>query len=199
MVSKRMKIIAGCVAILCCIVQIIFQFCLALGAEWSDIAWGGQSGSGESGGELPIGLRIASGISTFIWLFALSVTLQRSRLLIRICFSQESLRRLDPCYKRSALFLTLLFGVSTILNAISRSPKERLWTPFVLVCCISFGVLSRDDDVEENLQDNDDDENDDENRSLGSNSTIDEEDHQWEPISEATALIASSVREEEAV
>jgi hypothetical protein len=125
--------IAGYVATFCCIVQVIFQLCLALGASWGNAAWGGGSQ------DLSTEFRIASAVNALLWCFASVVALQRSKLRPTIGFG-------DSFCRGAAWFFTVLFGFSTLLNFASQSPLERyMWAPFALICTISFYVVARGD------------------------------------------------------
>lgn len=93
----------------------LFQVALAVGAPWGAAAWGGANA-----GVLPVGFRVASGVSAVVWAGVAAVAagrllgpVGRSRLLLG-----------------AAAYLTL--GVA--MNAASPSGVERVvWVPATLV------------------------------------------------------------------
>ncbi|HBO64765.1 TPA: hypothetical protein DD425_02275 [Candidatus Saccharibacteria bacterium] len=101
---------------------VVFQVLLALGAPFGKAAWGGQHTS-----VLPRKLRVASAISVVLLLCIISVVLSFTGIVT-----------LYP----NAVALGILwvsavyFGVGVVMNAISRSRIERVWSPYSAVICI---------------------------------------------------------------
>ena len=126
-------ILAGIVAVALLGVIAIFQAALALGAPWGEAAWGGQNL-----GVLPRNLRIASGIAAAV-IYPLIILL----VLAGAGLIDDGWVPVDTTIVM--WILAALLAVGAIMNAISRSPRERLWAPIALVvaiCCalIAIGV-----------------------------------------------------------
>jgi uncharacterized protein with ACT and thioredoxin-like domain len=98
-----------------------FQLVLAAGAPLGEYAWGGAHRI------LPRGLRIGSVVATFIYVLAALIILEAVRLV-------DFVASVD--LPRNAVWLLAgLFGVGTIMNAISRSRKERRMALVALALC----------------------------------------------------------------
>lgn len=99
---------------------VLFQLALAAGAPWGALAFGGQNK-----GTLPVGYRIASGVSILIYGFLGVLALDRVGAidLLPAGFSEVG--------------MWVVFGflcLGTLMNAISRSKPERYtMTPVVIV------------------------------------------------------------------
>jgi hypothetical protein len=92
-----------------------FQVALALGAPWGEAAWGGANA-----GVLPVGFRVASGLSAVLWAGVASVS--AGRLL-----GQVGRRRL-------LLGVAVYSTIGIAMNAISPSSTERaIWVPVTAV------------------------------------------------------------------
>jgi hypothetical protein len=123
--------LAGIVAVVLLVIIAIFQAALALGAPWGEAAWGGQNP-----GVLPRNLRIASGIA------AIAVY----PLIILLVLAGAGL--IDDGWVPFDItivmwILTVLLTIGAIQNAISRSPRERLWAPVALgvaICCALIAI-----------------------------------------------------------
>lgn len=100
-------------------VFVVFQALLAVGRPYGEAAWGGQKGK-----VLPANYRIASVASSLFFVFSILVVLSKIGVigLVSSAFADTYL-----------WFLTGYLGLGTVMNAISRSKKERLWTPVVAV------------------------------------------------------------------
>lgn len=125
--------IAGIVAVVLLVVIAIFQAALALGAPWGEASWGGQNP-----GVLPQNLRIASGVAAVV-IYPLIILL----VLAGAGLIDDGWVPVDITIVMWVLAALLTLGA--IMNAISRSPRERLWAPVALavgICCalIAFGA-----------------------------------------------------------
>ncbi|WP_241994719.1 hypothetical protein [Cryobacterium levicorallinum] len=102
---------------------VLFQLSLAFGAPWGRFAWGGQYP-----GVLPLGYRIASGVSILIYGFIALLALDRAGVadVFPNAFSQVGIWVVVG-------YLTL----GLVMNAISRSKPERYaMTPVALALAI---------------------------------------------------------------
>lgn len=118
---------AGVVAVVCCTVQVVFQFGLAVGMPWGAAAYGGGSVN------LSKGMRISSAVAVIVYAGMATVLLQRAELRD---FGYTHCRRVTR-------FFTGLMFVGTILNSITPSQVERqIWAPFCLIFFISLFTLS---------------------------------------------------------
>lgn len=107
-----------------------FQVVLTFGAPLGAAAMGGTNP-----GRLPDAVRLVTGVSAFVWLFAALLVLARGG---RIVFFPEAVSR------RGTWLLVGLLGVGALLNFASSSPWERFgWAPFTLVLFILSVVLAR--------------------------------------------------------
>ena len=126
-------VIAGIVAVVLLAIIALFQAALALGAPWGEAAWGGQNP-----GVLPRNLRIASGIGAVV-IYPLVILL----VLAGDGLIDDGWLPIDTTVVMWVL--AALLTVGAIMNAISRSPRERLWAPVALavaICCalIAIGI-----------------------------------------------------------
>lgn len=116
-------------AILACILLTFlafFQLALALGAPFGHYAWGG------SHRVLPANLRIGSVFSILLYVLFAVVILQSGGLIA--VFGDISL----VLWVLAAYFL-----IGVIMNAMSRSPKERLaMTPVAAILALICGALA---------------------------------------------------------
>mmetsp|Transcript_48310 Transcript_48310/g.117023 ORF Transcript_48310/g.117023 Transcript_48310/m.117023 type:complete len:181 (+) Transcript_48310:104-646(+) len=154
--TTRIQKVAAIVAVGGSFVQIIFQFCLSIGAPWGKAAWGGQQAMED--GSLSTTFQIASGVGVLLWTFILSVVVQRiSRKFDGSVMEQSdgsgTLRiRWCQCYSPKFVtctmwVLTVLMFLATVENFMSRSPVERwTWGPFCTVVFLSFLILARPED-----------------------------------------------------
>jgi hypothetical protein len=125
--------LAGIVAVVLLVVIAVFQAALALGAPWGEAAWGGQNP-----GVLPRNLRIASGIAAVVIYPLIILLVMAGAWLIDGGWVPVDITIV-------MWILAVLLTVGAVMNAISRSPRERLWAPVALVvgiCCalIAIGV-----------------------------------------------------------
>ncbi|HET6744876.1 MAG TPA: hypothetical protein VFH90_03400 [Candidatus Limnocylindria bacterium] len=122
--------IAGIAAVTLIGGVILFQIGLVLGARWGSAAWGGQNQ-----GRLPVRLRIASGAAILILAFLAWVVAARAEL---VAVSPMPESWLAPATWVAAGY----FALGAIVNLISRSRVERLWSPVALATSICCGVVS---------------------------------------------------------
>ncbi len=110
---------------------VLFQFALALGAPWGEMAMGGKFP-----GQLPPRMRIAALIQIVVLVFVALIVLTRAGIILS-AFS---------AYSKSAIWFVVVFSlVATVLNLITPSKKERmLWAPvsIILLVCASFVAVS---------------------------------------------------------
>jgi hypothetical protein len=122
--------VAGIVAAVLLAVIAVFQAALALGAPWGAAAWGGQNP-----GVLPRSLRIASGIAAVV-IYPLVIVL----VLAGAGLIDDSWLPVDSTVVM--WLLAALLGVGALMNAVSRSPQERVWAPVALVAAICCGLIA---------------------------------------------------------
>ncbi len=108
-----------------------FQAALTFGAPFGAAALGGKNP-----GQLPDALRLVTGFSAFVWLFATLLVLARGgRALAPL---PEGLVRVGTWV------LVGLLGLGALMNFASSSPWERFgWGPFTLVMFTLCVVLAR--------------------------------------------------------
>ena len=107
----------------------VFQFCLIIGLPWGYYAWGGQNEV------LPTPLRIGSGVSILIYLFAASLVLSRANFT-------KIIKNKRVVYYGTWVF-TIYFSVGILMNAFSRSQVERFNVPFILVLALMFLIVAK--------------------------------------------------------
>jgi CubicO group peptidase (beta-lactamase class C family) len=113
------------------LIVVAFQTALTLGAPLGFAAQGGTNP-----GQLPDALRLVTGLTVPVWLFATLLVLARGG------------RALLPLPRRvtqlGTWLLVGLLGVGTLLNLASSSPWERFgWAPFNLLLLVLGVVLAR--------------------------------------------------------
>lgn len=112
-------------------VVICFQFALALGAPWGELAMGGKYP-----GQFPVRLRVAALVQIGLLLILSVVVLTRAGMMFSEYYSES----------RFVIWIVVIFYlVGAVLNAITPSEKERmLWLPVCigLVICVSFIAIS---------------------------------------------------------
>lgn len=89
----------------------VFQIALAAGAPLGAFAWGGQHQ-----GSLPGRLRVASSISVLICLLIAAIMLDRAEVVEWLPRGVSAI---------AAWMIFAYFILATIMNLVSRSPKER--------------------------------------------------------------------------
>lgn len=108
---------------------ICFQLLLAAGLPLGDYAWGGAHRI------LPRPLRISSVLATFIYLLAAMVILEAATITDLVASAE---------LPRSAVgLLAGFFGLGVVVNAISRSKKERRMALVALSLSILCVVVAR--------------------------------------------------------
>lgn len=154
--NNRVKQGAGIIAILLSIVMIAFQSSIALGLPVGKAAWGGggggssaSSGADDDGdgdgsdydGEIPIGLRIISGIFVFVYCFIATILAQRAKF--------KDFGYTERFCSRWTWYVFCFMAFETILNLASPSPLERnTWGPVCFVFAVASFILAREDDYD---------------------------------------------------
>ena len=119
--AKEPVRIAAITAAIGFLVIAVFQLALALGAPLGRAAWGGAYE-----GQLPMGLRIASGVAVAVWVLAALIVLGRAGF--RVVPLPYGVLRWGTW-----VLVGLLF-VGALLNIVSSSEWERFgWGPVALI------------------------------------------------------------------
>ncbi|MFT4797268.1 MAG: hypothetical protein ACJAYE_002415 [Candidatus Azotimanducaceae bacterium] len=110
-------------------VTVIFQLALALGAPWGEWAMGGKFP-----GRFPLKMRVAAAVQMLLLIFLALIVMVRAEALFADYLS----------ISRSAIwFVVALFVVSSILNIITPSKKERmLWAPITIILLICSLIVA---------------------------------------------------------
>lgn len=111
-------------------VLILFQAAIVLGAPLGSVSYGGSHP-----GRLPTHLRVTSAFAVLVWAFAALIVLQRA----------GEIGGFFP-YGFVGVASWVLVGflaLSIVLNAISRSPKERWWAGFATVLTVLCFLVAR--------------------------------------------------------
>ena len=123
--------IAGLSAAILLAILIAFQLALAAGAPLGAAAWGGQNP-----GVLPGRLRVASAFVGFVvYPIMLAVILAAAGLI------GDDWLPFDPTV--ASWVLAGVFALGVLVNAISRSPPERIWAVVsagLAVCCVVIAL-----------------------------------------------------------
>lgn len=107
-----------------------FQVALATGAPWAEHAWGGAYT-----GELPVGLRVASGIAAAVLLGMAAVVAARAGVIGRL--------RQTPGLTRATWGIAGLMALNTIGNLASRSHTEQfLFSRATFVLAVLTAVVA---------------------------------------------------------
>jgi hypothetical protein len=118
--------IAALIAAALIVVLVVFQLALAAGAPLGAAAWGGQNR-----GVLPGRLRVASAVVALVVYPLIGLVILAAGGLIG-----DDWLPVDPTV--AMWVLAGFFAVGAIVNGISRSPPERIWSPVsatLAVCC----------------------------------------------------------------
>lgn len=123
-----MTVVLSWIVIVISAVITLFQLLLAFGKPWGNLAWGGKHK------KLPTSLRIGSFISAIIFILAIIVVLEKSKIFILI--------NSDFLINVLLWIFTLIFGLSVIGNLTSKSKVEKkVMTPIAIILFISFLFL----------------------------------------------------------
>ena len=107
-----------------------FQAALALGAPLGRAAWGGMQT------DLPVGLRIASGVAIFVWILAAAIIL--GRVGIEVVPMPNGLHRVG------SWVLLVILAIGVVMNLASQSPWERfLWGPVGAILAVLTWTIAR--------------------------------------------------------
>lgn len=111
-------------------VIVIFQLALALGAPWGEMAMGGKFP-----GRFPPKMRVAAIVQIVLLQLVAIIVLVRAELLFGEYYE----------ISRSAVwFVVALFVVSSIMNIITPSKKERMmWAPIAIILLICSLIVAR--------------------------------------------------------
>jgi hypothetical protein len=109
---------------------VVFQLALALGAPYGAAAWGGRNP-----GVLPRNLRIASAVVGIVVYPLMAVVILAAAGLVR-----DDWLPIDPTV--AMWILTGFFVLGAVVNAISRSAPERIWTPVSAVLAICCALIA---------------------------------------------------------
>lgn len=120
----------GCaagVAVAMLAVVAAFQFALAAGAPWGRASYGGSHS-----GRLPAGLRLTSAVAFAVWVLVAVSVLRRA--------GTEVWAPLPDGWLPVALWIVAGFlAISVVMNGISRSRIERIWSP---VCAVALAAVT---------------------------------------------------------
>jgi hypothetical protein len=107
---------------------ILFQACLAAG-----LPWGAASMGGKFPGKYPPKMRLVAILNIFILAFIAVIVLSRAGLI----FPQML------AFSKSAIWVVVVFfAIGTIMNAITPSKIERIWSPVALVQLITSLIIA---------------------------------------------------------
>jgi hypothetical protein len=110
---------------------VVFQLALALGAPYGAAAWGGRNP-----GVLPPNLRIASAVVGIVVYPLMAVVILAAAGLIG-----DDWLPIDPIV--AMWILTGFFALGAVVNALSPSAPERVWSPVsavLAICCALIAV-----------------------------------------------------------
>lgn len=117
--------LAGLLAALALGVLALFQLGLAAGMPWGAAAWGG-----EHPGVLPARLRVASAVAGLVLYPIIGAVVLSAAGIIGDWLP------FDPTV--AMWVLAAFFALGIVMNAVSRSPIERVWSPvsaLLAICC----------------------------------------------------------------
>jgi len=108
---------------------VIFQFALALGAPWGELAMGGKFH-----GRFPPYMRVVALFQIALLVFLALIVLTRAGIIFDQYFESS----------KSAIWVVVaICAVATILNFITPSKKERkLWAPVSIVLLVSSVIVA---------------------------------------------------------
>jgi hypothetical protein len=122
--------IAALIGTLLLVVLMAFQLALALGAPWGAAAWGGRNP-----GVLPTGLRVASAF--------VGVVVYPLIALVILAAGGAIADDWLPIGRTVVMWiLAAFFVLGTVVNAISRSPIERIWAAVSLALAVCCAVIA---------------------------------------------------------
>ncbi|MBP2216913.1 hypothetical protein [Arthrobacter sp. CAN_C5] len=112
------------------LIVVAFQMSLMFGAPFGAAALGGANA-----GQLPVELRVVSGVSAAIWTFATMIVLARGGFVVS---------RLPRGLSRWGTWVLVGYlAIGVLMNLASSSPWERFgWAPFTLALFILTLVLA---------------------------------------------------------
>ena len=107
-----------------------FQLALALGAPLGDMAWGGKYP-----GVLPMRLRVASAVAGLVIYPVIAAVVLAAGGII-----SDDWVPLDIAVV--LWVLVAFFAIGAVVNALSRSPRERIWSPVSAGLAIFCALLA---------------------------------------------------------
>ena len=123
--------VVGLIAGALLLILMAFQLALAAGAPLGAAAWGGQNP-----GVLPGRLRIASAVvALVVYPIMLAVILAAAGLI------GDDWLPIDPAI--ACWILAGFFALGAVVNALSRSPAERIWalvSAVLAACCVLIAL-----------------------------------------------------------
>ncbi len=109
---------------------LLFQIGLVLGAPWGQAAWGGGHA-----GRLPSRLRLASVVAALLLALLAWIVLAAAGVV--------SASPLPESWVDVAAWLaTAYFGLGAVVNLLSRSRIERVWSPVSLLTAVCYGLVA---------------------------------------------------------
>jgi hypothetical protein len=122
-------VIAAVAAVLLAVLA-AFQLALALGAPLGDIAWGGKYP-----GVLPMRLRVASAVAGLAIYPAIAAVVLTAGGILGADWLPFDITVV-------LWLLVVFFAIGAIVNALSPSPRERIWSPVSAVLAICCALLA---------------------------------------------------------
>ena len=108
---------------------VCFQLALAAGLPFGRYAWGGANEV------LPRGLRIASALATIVYVLSAATILEAAGVTDLVASTELP--------RNVVWVLAGLFAIGTVMNAISRSTKERRMAAVALALAILSVIVAR--------------------------------------------------------
>jgi hypothetical protein len=122
--------LAALLATILLTILIVFQLALAAGAPYGDMSWGGRNP-----GVLPRNLRVASAVAGLVVYPIIILAILSASGLLRIA-------GLPVAGAVAMWVLAAFFLLGAVMNAVSRSRRERIWAPISLVIALCCAVIA---------------------------------------------------------
>jgi hypothetical protein len=104
-------------------IVIVFQFCLSIG-----LPWGAASMGGKYPGVYPKNMRIVALVNMLILSILMMIVLVNAGLI---------LPQFRPTSEIAIWFVIVFYGIGTVLNTITPSKIERIWSPVAAIQLIT--------------------------------------------------------------